>query len=1196
MIDHVFYSTSNSDYQNWQRDLLEYSFKKVNQPGKLWCYCSSNEHKVIPKTTHISKIETVVECPDYSKSVDPNISYCIANKFCSIKLWLEQNPDLSGTVLLIDPDMIFTKKIDVTVEEGTVVGQLWTDPGIEKHPVFQTYLPEEYKHELLAKNIFMYPFCITIKDLKKIIDDYIHYCTIIYKEEKRWESEMYGLVIAAFLANLTIVGKDLGCCNNWTEFRNKEFPIVHYPSIMYNSLNEKIWFKQDFTVNALNKPWTLASSCNQTTNRIEYQLLSCIHECINLQKISKDCPSMLYWNNLDLDNSMLKHVPQKKYIICDPWNGGFNNVRMSFEIAAALAFRLNRILVVPDQYKISMLENINGFDTFFEWSDLGISVLTKSQFCLEQGLKNDWEEIKKISTVYSFKPDESYINLTAVKPNSLSKNMRREIRLDTNSTFLMFDKNLLGNFYAMIEDDSMHEIKNYICKHIHYKENIFAQAYNIIEYLNAKHQGYYSLHLRRNDFCNQYKDVCINIGELYDNIKHHIPERSCLYISTDILNKNDLGILHSHYNVVVLRDVLNLLDKYINKDLYGMIEQIVCTRSVRFIGTKNSTFSSYIYRLRGYMKDIVDKSYYINTSPNAEQISLMDVCWEGNHNIWSREFTDSFNMRSSNETIFVSIASYRDTELEKTIDDLLKKAQFPERVFIGVCLQDTVENIQSFKYRNHPQIRIENIEYQNAKGVCYARSIIQTKLLGSEKYFLQIDSHSRFAYQWDSLLIQQLTSCPHPKPILSCYPNAYELTDNEEKYLRSNKLSPHKYVQFSGATLRSTASGVYSNEVVLSNWIAAGFVFSYSKWVEEVSCPKRMLFNGEEDYLFLQSFLHDYEIFCPPISSVYHCYANNLSGSSEKYRNLVWEDIQTGSLNCSDKELTDTIESISEFDNERFKEKYFACYKTRTILPKRETKTFKQPVVKHNMPSCKGDLPIFVWGISNNEQYIRNNCAELFKTANKFDLKPQLLGINFDSSFLSHLKWGQVLSRLYLMKEATENDTNNKVMIFMDGFDTLFNGNQNQILDAFHKLNTKIAISAERCFTYQWSEYKDKFDTIGSPYKYVAAGTIIGYSESIHAMACECINYLENAQGEDRGNDQGIIGRYVYQHIDQPEFIKLDTNCSIFWVTTQDNNLLEKGKLYNECTNTSPFIYHIVGGNRENKHLYNTTFRKIMVK
>lgn len=1204
MVNHVFYSTSNSEYQNWQRDLLEYSFIKVNQPGKLWCYVSKNEYNIIPRTKHIPLIETEVECPDYMNFFDSQKKYGIANKFFSIKLWLDTNPELEGTVLFLDPDMIFINKIDEEVEEGTIVGQLWVDKGVESDSRFIKYTPPECKHMLLPENIFMFPFCINIKDMRKIMDDYIKYTSLIYINESSWESEMFGLVIAALKSNLKIIGKNLGCCNNWKPHNQNSFNIVHYPGIMFNNLNEKIWFKQEFTNNTLTTPWILNVTCEQTTNLIEYQLISTIKEYINIQKIRAMCPEMLYWNNIELNNTINIYNPQKKYIIFNSWPGGFNNVRMSFEIAACIALRLQRILVIPDAYEIYLLKNINGFDTFFELKDIGITILTVTEFCKTKNIPNDWNKIKEISIVYNFNREKFLINLNNYSKKERTIQNMDDILIDNNPECILFDKNLLGNFYSVIQDDNINDFKQYVCKHIHYKENIFSQAYNIIEYLNNTYSQYYSMHLRRNDFA--YKDLFISANEILNNIKNFVPQGSCLYISTDIQDKNELGELNSYYKVIILGDVQNLLDKYINTDLYGMIEQIVCTRSMMFIGTKHSTFSTYIYRLRGYMKDIQDKSYIINTSNEIIENNSIPSCWEGNHNIWSREFKEVFDLSYEKDTIFVSIASYRDSQLEPTIIDLFKKAQYSSRIIVGVCLQDTSDNFEKFMFKDHIQVKTIYINYQEAKGVCYARSLIQKELLKDEKYYLQIDSHTRFNYNWDTNLINQLTMCPHNKSILSCYPNRYELNDDKETYLNSKFLSKHKYDSFLNGALRTSSSGINSKELVPSRWIAGGFIFTYSLWCKEVGYASNILFNGEEDYLFIKSFIKEYEIYCPPTCNIFHCYVNNLTESPDKYRPLFFEDIK---LNGSNLELEEIISSMSDSLYEKFKNKYGVCYKTKKIFNTTKklenienVSSLESPIIQNvcsklafkDIEIFKDKLNIFLWGISNDEIYIRAGCKYALQTAEKFNLHPQILGINYYNSFLDNLQWKIPLSRLYLLRDVTIKDDINRVMLFMDGFDTLFNGNESQILEKFYKFNTKILFSSEKLFTYQWSEYKDKFDKIDSLYKYVAAGTIIGYSKDLYNMACECIKFLENCTGQDRGNDQGIIGKYVYEHIDDSKLILLDTNCEIFWVTSNDNDNLLKYGTYNVNTNTEPLILHVVGGGRESYELYKNTSKIIM--
>jgi hypothetical protein len=55
--------------------------------------------------------------------------------------------------------------------------------------------------------------------------------------------------------------------------------------------------------------------------------------------------------------------------------------------------------------------------------------------------------------------------------------------------------------------------------------------------------------------------------------------------------------------------------------------------------------------------------------------------------------------------IFVTIYSYRDLELSKTIDDCFKKADKPEEVVIGCINADDEEYIYKGKYK----VRVKNI-------------------------------------------------------------------------------------------------------------------------------------------------------------------------------------------------------------------------------------------------------------------------------------------------------------------------------------------------------------------------------------------------------------------------------------------------------------------------------------------------------
>ena len=123
--------------------------------------------------------------------------------------------------------------------------------------------------------------------------------------------------------------------------------------------------------------------------------------------------------------------------------------------------------------------------------------------------------------------------------------------------------------------------------------------------------------------------------------------------------------------------------------------------------------------------------------------------------------------------IFVSIASFRDKELIKTVKNCLSKAKHPENIKIGICWQyDEEENITALDHI--PQVQSYKIYWKDVKGsVCWARSIIQEKLFNNEEYYFQVDSHTLFAQDWDKILIDMYKSLPTDKAIISVGPPYY---------------------------------------------------------------------------------------------------------------------------------------------------------------------------------------------------------------------------------------------------------------------------------------------------------------------------------------------------------------------------------------------------------------------------------------
>jgi putative ubiquitin-RnfH superfamily antitoxin RatB of RatAB toxin-antitoxin module len=903
-MDYIIVSTSNSDYQSWQCKLLEYSFKKVNQPGKLIRLCSHNTHAA-NRMFDISDVSEIIKVPDYrtrwSNYTKKDLDYGIANKIESIKYWLYNYDNLQDNhnVLLVDPDMVFLKPVTMLADTNSIIGQRWMGNDVSKHRIFQENI-------YIANNIhddtcFMYPYITTVGVLKKIVKTYadISYKLRLDNYPNLWEAEMFGLIFSAHHNDIKIkTYENLGYCTSWKN-DSKDFidsvSILHYPNSIHDKNNNKIFNKQDYTPLTKSEHWKLINP-NDASTHLEHKFLQVL-ENYNIEKKIK-----FYWDNpewIDALGNYKKNLDTTKYIVFKPWPGGFNNIRMSLEIAASLAFLLHRVLVLPPAYKMYLLENVNDFNTFFDITDIGIHVITFEEYCEKMKI-HSFTDVEKISHVV----DHNIVNLilstseTPVFENKLRGRNVVNLLEHKDQTTIYFPNNLLGNFYLNIFSENQAELCKFVARYIHYKPDIFIQAYKAIEVLGDL--NYYAIHVRRNDF--QYKDLTIPAEDIFNNIKNAIPFGSKLYIATDELDKTFFDVFTKHYQVFYYDDVNTKISSSVNTDFNGMIDQIICARAKVFIGTKLSTFSNYIYRLRGYMPDVSDKrflTYNVPCNATDEEPEWWIASWARDYKeVW--ESIDTITYFSPNlpekidtrKSIFVSIASYRDSQLTDTIDSLLENQSGNNNIVIGVCMQDTLEKYNEFKYKNHPNVTTLFVPYTESIGVGWARHKVQQEIYTNEDYFLQIDSHSRACKNWDEILINQINKCDTHKAVLSTYPNNFDKHDSSQKYFLANTASWLKVTRLvEGEKIVPTSGGIVkSDKPILGFWVAAGFLFTRGSWAKQVVYNPDIYFSGEEDHLSLISYLNGWDVYVPETSTIWHDYTDNRLQSKTKYRRLHWED------------------------------------------------------------------------------------------------------------------------------------------------------------------------------------------------------------------------------------------------------------------------------------------------------------------
>lgn len=127
----------------------------------------------------------------------------------------------------------------------------------------------------------------------------------------------------------------------------------------------------------------------------------------------------------------------------------------------------------------------------------------------------------------------------------------------------------------------------------------------------------------------------------------------------------------------------------------------------------------------------------------------------------------------------MSVPSYRDPEAPHTIADMFEKASDPSRVHVGACFQcDDVDDagcddLSSLRAEWRENVRVIRMDWRRARGPVWARAAIQAALFDDEDYYLQVDSHTRFAEHWDATLLRMVQRCGSPKAVISAYPLPY---------------------------------------------------------------------------------------------------------------------------------------------------------------------------------------------------------------------------------------------------------------------------------------------------------------------------------------------------------------------------------------------------------------------------------------
>jgi hypothetical protein len=229
-----------------------------------------------------------------------------------------------------------------------------------------------------------------------------------------------------------------------------------------------------------------------------------------------------------------------------------------------------------------------------------------------------------------------------------------------------------------------------------------------------------------------------------------------------------------------------------------------------------------------------------------------------------------------NDLIFVSIAAYRDPQLVPTIEDCLQKALSAERLRFGICWQHA-EDESPLPYVDDERFRILDVPWRQSQGACWARAEVM-KLWRGEPWFMQVDSHCRFACDWDAKLVRMMKQTGSPKPILSTYASPFEPGPNETLEGAPLQMALQGFTTEGIPHMRPLGIRGWQslNRPLRARFISAGFLFAPGAFVQEVPYDPELYFLGEEAAMTLRAFTHGYDFFHPSETIVWHDYVRRL--------------------------------------------------------------------------------------------------------------------------------------------------------------------------------------------------------------------------------------------------------------------------------------------------------------------------------
>lgn len=256
-------------------------------------------------------------------------------------------------------------------------------------------------------------------------------------------------------------------------------------------------------------------------------------------------------------------------------------------------------------------------------------------------------------------------------------------------------------------------------------------------------------------------------------------------------------------------------------------------------------------------------------------------------------------------SIFISIASYRDPELVRTIKSAIDNSSGDNDLYFSIVVQDFDSDIPDLSWV--PNLSLITMHPKDARGAGYARANA-AKFYNDQDYFLQIDSHTLFEKNWDSICIDEHNKAKaiakNDKIILSYFPPPFHVEpDKSIFFIKNDKKKPAYPTRQKPFYTRKkywTAERIEFNDrqrlqPEQSSTVLAGFIFASGNIVKEVPYDSEISFFGEEICFAMRAWTRGWDIYSPSKVILYHFYLRteyNKVWNDKNVRPISWTDIE----------------------------------------------------------------------------------------------------------------------------------------------------------------------------------------------------------------------------------------------------------------------------------------------------------------